>query len=80
MFLVAVPNESTTSCAEIVKILYAVNGYLSGGDARTAPDSRACFLSWNAPMDRYMELCKPFIALGLRRERSGSGSAPGFLD
>ena len=27
MFLVAVPNESTTPCAEIAKILYAVNGY-----------------------------------------------------
>ena len=28
MFLVAVPNESTTPCVEIVKILYAVNGYV----------------------------------------------------
>ena len=28
MFLVAVPNESTTPCVEIVKILYAVNGYI----------------------------------------------------
>ena len=27
MFLVAVPNESTTPCVEIVKNLYAVNGY-----------------------------------------------------
>ena len=27
-----------------------------------------------------MEVRKPFIALALRRARSGSGSAPGFLD
>jgi len=49
MFLVVVPNESTTPCARIIKILYAVNGYDLGPLLLWPPDFVDVELEYDLP-------------------------------